>query len=209
MGSNGVYAGFANTDFLGKIFSLQTYFWSQCSKLLSDKSLVLRLVFHQSISYFIKKNLVSLDDGTSCKKGTFVTIKNFIPAAKLNLIVKRRFNKTVPNFTGVKYSSISTFPMNFVDFGLIIKLKFSFEFCFVRLGVLIELETSTRHESVYGRTQNFTRCNNHFNSNIGKRVNCAACSRYLNTHMWPKFDDFWRKITSFHDIGNFCNLRAS
>ena len=49
MGSNGVYTGFAITDLLGKIFSLQTYFWSQCSKVLSDKSPVLRLVVDQSI----------------------------------------------------------------------------------------------------------------------------------------------------------------
>ena len=77
MGSNGVYAGFAITDLLGKIFSLQTYLWSQCPKVLRDKSPVLRLVVDQSISYFIKRNLVSLDDGTSCKRGTFVTFTNF------------------------------------------------------------------------------------------------------------------------------------
>ena len=113
------------------------------------------------------------------------------------------------NFTGVKFSSISTCHNNFVKFELIMKMKFSFEFRFVRLGVLIESETLTRHESVYGRPQNFKRCNSHFNFYVGKRVNCAACNRCLNTHMWPKFDDFPRKITSFHDVGNFCNLRES
>ena len=80
----------------------------------------------------------------------------------------------MPNFTGVKFSSISTCHINFVKFELIIKMKFSFEFRFVRLGVLIESETSTRHESVYGRAQNFTRRDSHFNFYVGKRVNYAA-----------------------------------
>ena len=80
----------------------------------------------------------------------------------------------LPDFTGVKHTSISTFHMNFVKFEQIITMKLSFEFCFVRLGVFFELETSTRHESVYGRPQNSKRYNSHFNFYVGKRVNCAA-----------------------------------